>query len=372
MAFLGIIKLGDSLTFFAQTSTPATGAETDADAVPSYRIYEEETAVPILTGNMALLDDANTVGWYSKQIAVTVGNGFEAGKTYAIRKRALMATVPGSEFDTFQVTTRDMDDLAQPGDEMDLVNAPNATAITAIQAGLAVPGDIPAMITAQEVRDAGKLAPTAGAPAAGSLDAHLDDIQTDTGNLIARLGAFLGTTTNTVYGWLRAMMRKDIAVPSDIGGTFDPATDSEEGIRDAIPAMADIVDGVLDEAIAAHLLVGSVGEAINAAGAAGDPWITPLPGAYAAGTAGYIIGNCVNKTGAKQCVYPVTDSTTGLPIEGVRVWVSTDAAGAHVIREEYTDAFGNATFWLDPGDYYFWRAHPSYTFAPPADPETVP
>jgi hypothetical protein len=121
MAFLGILKIGDNLTFYAQTSTPATGAETDADAVPSYRIYEEETALPILTGNMALLDDANTVGFYSEQIAVTVANGFEAGKSYAIRKRALMAAVPGAEVDTFQVTAQDMDDLAVPGDAMDLV-----------------------------------------------------------------------------------------------------------------------------------------------------------------------------------------------------------------------------------------------------------
>ena len=104
MAFLGTYKLdSDSVVFYAQTSTPATGAETDADAVPSYRIYEEDTDAAILTGNMALLDDANTVGWYAKKIAITTAAGFEAGKSYAIRKRALMAAVPGAEFDTFRV-----------------------------------------------------------------------------------------------------------------------------------------------------------------------------------------------------------------------------------------------------------------------------
>lgn len=40
-----------------------------------------------------------------------------------------------------------------------------------------------ASITAQEVRDAMKLAPTAGAPAAGSVDTHLDDIKTKTDQL---------------------------------------------------------------------------------------------------------------------------------------------------------------------------------------------
>lgn len=51
-----------------------------------------------------------------------------------------------------------------------------------------------------------------------------------------------------------------------------------------------IADGVWDELLAGHAVVGSAGEALSAAGTAGDPWITPLPGAYGAGTAGYIIG----------------------------------------------------------------------------------
>ena len=38
---------------------------------------------------------------------------------------------------------------------------------------------------------------------------------------------------------------------------------------------------------------GSTGEALNAAGGAGDPWITALPGAYAVGQAGNILGAVV-------------------------------------------------------------------------------
>jgi hypothetical protein len=36
---------------------------------------------------------------------------------------------------------------------------------------------------------------------------------------------------------------------------------------------------------------GTMGEAMAAAGSAGDPWITNLPGGYAAGSAGHILGN---------------------------------------------------------------------------------
>jgi len=46
-------------------------------------------------------------------------------------------------------------------------------------------------LTSQQVRDAMKLAPTGGAPAAGSVDEHLDDILTDTGTDIPALIAAL-------------------------------------------------------------------------------------------------------------------------------------------------------------------------------------
>lgn len=48
---------------------------------------------------------------------------------------------------------------------------------------------------------------------------------------------------------------------------------------------------VWDEPIAAHLIAGTVGSALNGAGTAGDPWNTPLPGAYASGTAGHLLSH---------------------------------------------------------------------------------
>ena len=78
------VEIGDNLVFSVTTHDPDTGVLTDADAVPPYRIYEDETATPILTGNMAKLDDANTTGFYTELIACTVANGFEDSKTYTI------------------------------------------------------------------------------------------------------------------------------------------------------------------------------------------------------------------------------------------------------------------------------------------------
>ena len=57
-----------------------------------------------------------------------------------------------------------------------------------------------------------------------------------------------------------------------------------------------IADQVWDEVLSGHLTAGSTGNALNAAGSAGDPWSTSLPGAYGAGSAGYIIGTNLNAT----------------------------------------------------------------------------
>jgi len=78
------VTLGDNLTFSICTHDPDTGALTDADAAPAYRVYEDETATAILTGTMAKLDDANTTGFYTELIACTAANGFESSKTYTI------------------------------------------------------------------------------------------------------------------------------------------------------------------------------------------------------------------------------------------------------------------------------------------------
>ena len=71
MAYLGSWQIDDYLTFHCNTHDPDTGVATDADTVPAYRIYEDETGTPILTGSMALLDDANTTGFYSERIQLT-------------------------------------------------------------------------------------------------------------------------------------------------------------------------------------------------------------------------------------------------------------------------------------------------------------
>jgi hypothetical protein len=71
---------------------------------------------------------------------------------------------------------------------------------------------------------------------------------------------------------------------------------------------ADAADAVWEEAIADHSgTVGSTAEALAAAGAAGDPWITALPGAYGAGTAGKIVGDNINATISSRSSHSAAD-----------------------------------------------------------------
>ena len=85
-----------------------------------------------------------------------------------------------------------------------------------------------AALTAQQTRDAMKLAPTEGAPVAGSIDQHLDALAT----------ILSGITS--LANWLRGLFRKDAmnaTAKTEVntgGGTFDETTDSEQALADAI------------------------------------------------------------------------------------------------------------------------------------------
>lgn len=85
-------EIGQTLVFSICTHDPDTGVLTDTDAPPAYRLYEDENTTPLLTGNMAKLDDDDTTGYYTEAIIASTGNGFEHNKTYTIY---IEATVDG-------------------------------------------------------------------------------------------------------------------------------------------------------------------------------------------------------------------------------------------------------------------------------------
>ena len=101
--YLGSWKIDDLVTFTVNTHNPTTGAGADADSDPAYRVYEDETSMPILTGVMTKLDDANTIGYYSEQITLSAANGFEKGKSYNIYIAAAVGAVTGTMNQRLQI-----------------------------------------------------------------------------------------------------------------------------------------------------------------------------------------------------------------------------------------------------------------------------
>lgn len=68
--------------------------------------------------------------------------------------------------------------------------------------------------------------------------------------------------------------------------------------------------------------------------------------------------------GSVEFTLTVTDGSN--PIEGVSVWIATDAAGSNVVAgQSSTNSFGEVTFNLDPGTYYQWNQLGGYTFNNP-------
>lgn len=75
--------------------------------------------------------------------------------------------------------------------------------------------------------------------------------------------------------------------------------------------------------------------------------------------------------GAIEFTYTVTNIITGLPIDGVDVWFTTDLAGDNVVWRGVTDAFGvardvsNNLPWLDAGTWFVWAQRIGFTFPLP-------
>lgn len=101
-------------------------------------------------------------------------------------------------------------------------------------------------------------------------------------------------------------------------GTTGEALDGAGGSGTA-PTVGEIADAVWDEATSGHSTAGSAGAAIIAAQSAGDPWSTALPGSYADGTAGQIVGESVPAIKAK---------TDNIGLGSITYQSSVDAAGS--------------------------------------------
>ena len=189
-------------------------------------------------------------------------------------------------------------DLAGAGDVTGSLNA-----LFSIFADLAGSGDL----TGDGV---GTLAATAaltgsGAVTAAALNGALDAIAALSGS-----GTFAGTAdaiwnmvsdligSGEAAGTINALANLVADVPGEGAVSAAPTAKAFMGAEITVTGdlltSANVGDAVWSAMAAANNSPGSMGERLNAAGSSGDPWGTPLPGSYPAGSAGYILSNTVN------------------------------------------------------------------------------
>lgn len=133
-------------------------------------------------------------------------------------------------------------------------------------------------------RNLDKLVTVSGTADSGSTTTMVDAARTEADNDYWK-GAIILFTSGNIAGQARIIT--DFVAATDTFTFAPPLTQAVATQTYVIlPAIS-----VWDDVLAEHLISGSTGAALNAAGSAGDPWSTALPGAYGAGTAGKIVGD---------------------------------------------------------------------------------
>jgi hypothetical protein len=102
------VKLEDTIYLHIGTSSPTTGAATNADTPPTVTIEEDGVALGYspTPANVA-------VGLYRVTIVASAANGFEAGRRYSVYAVAAVNSITGRDgIAEFEVVARGLDDLA--------------------------------------------------------------------------------------------------------------------------------------------------------------------------------------------------------------------------------------------------------------------
>lgn len=116
-------------------------------------------------------------------------------------------------------------------------------------------------------------------------------------------------------------------VASSDGFIFTAAALQDAPTGGSAPSAATIAAAVWEEPIASHSgTSGSTAEALAAAGASGDPWITALPGAYSAGQAGYIVGNAIDAA--------ISSRASQTSVNAIDDFVDTEVAAIKAVTDK--------------------------------------
>lgn len=173
-----------------------------------------------------------------------------------------------------------------------------------------------------------------GAPAGASISADIAAAKVDTAAIKTKTDFLPSATAGAAGGLFIAGTNAATTITTGLTthfiGTVDAVTAVNGLASNVITAASiasdadtEIENAVLNATTAGHTTAGSIGKAIGDASSAGDPWSTALPGSYASGTAGYIIGNNIQPVKTVKKGEAFTDvpiwmlSTTGAAVTGL-------------------------------------------------------
>lgn len=263
---------------YARLGAPA-GASVSADVAA---VKSDSGATKTTTDKM-VFTVANQIDANAKTVGDKTGYALSVTPPTAIQIQAEMEENGASILDTLR------DDLADGGRLDLLIDA--IKAVTDAESGVKAvvnnihDTDLPAVktdtgnlvtdVAATHVHAAGaETQATAAVAAIGVVDGIVDDILVDTGTTLDGIvDDILADTNELELDWKN-------------GGRLDVILDAASA-----PSAATVADAVWDEDIvAAHTTADTAGKLLAGAGAGADPWDIALPGAYAAGKAGYILG----------------------------------------------------------------------------------
>jgi hypothetical protein len=129
-------------------------------------------------------------------------------------------------------------------------------------------------------------APTTAVSLSGTTISTSQAVASVTGAVGSVTGA-VGSVTGNVGGNVTGSVGS-VASGGITSASF--AADSITASALAASAGSEVAAAVWDLATSGHTISGTFGAAMNAAGSAGDPLATSVPGSYGAGTAGYLLG----------------------------------------------------------------------------------
>jgi hypothetical protein len=261
--YSGDIRLGDTIDIQFTTRSFSTGAPTQLAGTPVVSAYIGNSTTQLTAGITLTVDLDTVTGLNNVRVVATSGNGYATATNVSL-----------------VITTGTVGGVSVVGECIGSFSIENRSALMPTTAARTL--DVTA--TGAAGIDWGNVENPTTANNLSATNIDVDQVVASVSGAVGSVTGAVGSVTGAVG-----------SVTGNVGGNVTGSVGSvaANGVSAsslAADAVAEIADGVWDELIAGHLGAGSTGAALNAAGSAGDPWTTPIPGAYGAGTAGFIVG----------------------------------------------------------------------------------